>query len=203
MLVAQRAATLLTIARDVKIQIEFNPAVVAEYRLVGYENRALKREDFNNDQVDAGEIGAGHTVTALYEVALVGEGGSRVEPLRYGRDEKLVAKSSELAFVRLRYKRPDESISRLIERPVRAEEARNSFANASDSTRLAAAVAAFGQKLKGGNYTGSFSYDDIAALARSSRGADSSDSVGEFIRLVGLAQALGARKPEVSQAASD
>ncbi len=191
-LVAQRSATLLTIARDVKIQVEFNPAQVAEYRLIGYENRALKREDFSNDQVDAGGIGAGHSVTALYEVALVGEGGERNEPLRYGSEAKPAARGDELAFVRLRYKRPEQEQSRLIEQPVRAGSA-VAFAQASDALRLTAAVAAFGQKLKGGSYTGDFDYAQIAALAKSARGAEAGESIGEFVQLVGLAQALSAR----------
>ncbi|MDO9453069.1 MAG: VWA domain-containing protein [Stagnimonas sp.] len=193
-LVAQRSATLLTIARDVKIQVEFNPAVVAEYRLIGYENRALKREDFSNDQVDAGDIGAGHSVTALYEVALAGEGGERNEPLRYSTEAKPVGKGSEMAFVRLRYKRPAQDASRLIEQPVRASSA-VPFAQASDALRLTAAVAAFGQKLKGGTYTGDFGYEQIAALAKSARAADDSESVGEFVKLVGLAQGLSASAP--------
>ncbi|MES2684074.1 MAG: VWA domain-containing protein [Pseudomonadota bacterium] len=190
-LVAQKSATLLTIARDVKIQVEFNPAVVVEYRLIGYENRALKREDFSNDQVDAGDIGAGHSVTALYEVAYAGEGGERVDPLRYSTEPKAVAKSSEMAFVRLRYKRPEQDTSRLIEQPVRAASS-VAFSQASDALRLTAAVAAFGQKLKGGTYTGEFSYEQIAALAKSARAADDSESVGEFVKLVGLAQGLSA-----------
>lgn len=193
-LVAQKSATLLTIARDVKIQVEFNPAVVAEYRLIGYENRALKREDFSNDQVDAGDIGAGHSVTALYEVALAGEGGERNEPLRYSTEPKAAAKSSEMAFVRLRYKRPEQDTSRLIEQPVRAASS-VAFSQASDALRLTAAVAAFGQKLKGGTYTGDFGYEQIAALARSARAADDSESVGEFVKLVALAQGLSASTP--------
>lgn len=193
-LVAQRAATLLTIARDVKIQVEFNPAVVAEYRLIGYENRALKREDFNNDKIDAGEIGAGHSVTALYELAIAGEGGERVEPLRYTQEKKPAARSDELAFVRLRYKRPSEESSRLIEEPVRASSGKP-LSQASDALRLTAAVAAFGQKLKGGSYTGNYGWNEIAALAKSARAADSSDSVGEFVQLVGLAQGLSASAP--------
>lgn len=193
-LVAQKSATLLTIARDVKIQVEFNPAVVAEYRLIGYENRALKREDFSNDKVDAGDIGAGHSVTALYEVALAGEGGERNDPLRYSAEPKAAAQASEMAFVRLRYKRPEQDTSRLIEQPVRAASS-VPFDQASDALRLTAAVAAFGQRLKGGTYTGDFGYEQIAALAKSARAADDSESVGEFVKLVGLAQGLSANAP--------
>jgi len=193
-LVEQRDATLLTIAKDVKIQVEFNPAVTAEYRLIGYENRALRREDFSNDKVDAGDIGAGHSVTALYEVALVGEGGERVEPLRYGSAAKPAAKDAEMAFVRLRYKKPDEDQSQLIERPVRAD-ALVPMAQASDALKLTAAVAAFGQKLRGGTYTGSYGWADIAALAKQARGVDESASVGEFVQLVGLAEGLSSTAP--------
>ena len=113
-LVQEMASTLFTIARDVKIQVEFNPKVVAEYRLIGYENRALKREDFNNDKVDAGDIGAGHTVTALYEIALVGGKGRQVDPLRYGDELKDGADKNEFGFLKLRYKGPNGGSSKLM-----------------------------------------------------------------------------------------
>ncbi len=124
-LVEQMSATLLTIAKDVKIQIEFNPALVEEYRLIGYENRVLRREDFNNDAVDAGDIGAGHTVTALYEIALKGSGGSLTEPLRYGQTAGAdsAARGDEIAFLRLRYKQPDGDASQLQEWPIRRDQA--------------------------------------------------------------------------------
>ena len=120
LLIDQLSGTIQTIAKDVKIQIEFNPAVVAEYRLVGYENRALNREDFNNDKKDAGEIGAGHTVTAIYEIALKGSKGLAVDPLRYGEhaDERADPNATEFAFLRLRYKAPDGDVSKLIETPL-------------------------------------------------------------------------------------
>ena len=198
-LVAQRAATLLTIARDVKIQVEFNPARVREYRLIGYENRALKREDFSNDRVDAGDIGAGHSVTALYEIALAGEGGERNEPLRYGNSTLIapVSKSAELAFVRLRYKKPGEEKSRLIEQPVRFGDLRPDLAGdaSSASLRLAAAAAAFGEQLRGGRYLEGYGYADITALARGAASADAGGQLGEFLQLVGLAQGLSARTP--------
>src|SRR6056297_2803458 len=117
-LVDEMNATLMTIAKDVKIQIEFNPDVVAEYRLIGYENRVLEREDFNNDAVDAGDIGAGHSVTALYEIALNGAGGERLDPLRYGDSRASRESSNEVGLVRLRYKQPESDTSELIERPV-------------------------------------------------------------------------------------
>jgi len=190
-LVQARAATLTTIAKDVKIQIEFNPAQVAEYRLIGYENRALAREDFANDRVDAGEIGAGHSVTALYEITLTGSGGERIAPLRYG-DAPVVRGNGELAFLRLRYKAPDADASRLIERPIRRSEIRSDLAAASDDFRFAAAVAAFGQLLRGGRYTESLGFDDVLALARAARGDDAQGWRGELVQLVQLAQSLRA-----------
>jgi Ca-activated chloride channel family protein len=199
-LVTSRAATLMTIASDVKIQVEFNPAVVAEYRLIGYENRALKREDFNNDQVDAGEIGAGHSVTALYEIALVGGGGERIDALRYDM-KKPLAESDEYAHLRLRYKLPGESRSELIERPIGPGQRRASLQQASESFRFAAAVAAFGQTLRGGRYTGDYGYAELLALARGARGDDPQRWRDEFLRLAELASALtpAAAVPAVSQ----
>jgi len=194
-LVEQRAGTLMTIARDVKVQIEFNPAQVAEYRLIGYEDRMLKREDFNNDKVDAGDIGAGHKVTALYEIALKGGGGQRVDPLRYGDALAKTQDSGELAFLRLRYKRPEDGMgaaSRLIEAPVRMRDIETAAAT-TPSFRLAAAVAAYGQLLHGGTYTGHFGYADAIALARSAGVEHSFAEAGEFTRLAQLASALGSR----------
>ena len=201
-LVQMRAATLQTIAKDVKIQVEFNPAAVAEYRLIGYENRALKREDFNNDQVDAGEIGAGHSVTALYEIALRGSGGERVDPLRFPalweRPTAAIAGTArshqaELAFLRLRYKAPGGDASKLIERSITRADLAGSFAAASESLRFAAAVSAFGQILRGGRYTERYGYEDVLRLARASRGDDATGWKGEFVQLVELAQSLGTR----------
>ncbi len=190
-LVEQMSATLLTIAKDVKIQIEFNPALVEEYRLIGYENRVLKREDFSNDAVDAGDIGAGHTVTALYEIALKGSGGALTEPLRYGKPaDGAVPQNAEIAFLRLRYKQPDSETSQLLEWPIRREQALKDWQGASDRFRFAAAVAGFGQLLRGGKYTGAFSYDDVQALARTARGDDPYGYRGEFLSLVGLAKSL-------------
>ena len=191
-LVDEMSSTLATIAKDVKIQIEFNPEVVAEYRLIGYENRALKREDFNNDKIDAGEIGAGHTVTALYEIALTGSKGSRLEPLRY-QSKTLENKSmrDEIAHLRLRYKAPEGSESKLLEWPLQRASIKGDFAQASERMRFAAAVAGFGQLLKGGQYTGKFSFGDIAKLAYGARGEDRFGYRGEFLSLVKLAQSLG------------
>jgi Ca-activated chloride channel family protein len=185
-------STLLTIARDVKIQIEFNPERVAEYRLIGYENRLLNEEDFNNDRVDAGEIGAGHRVTALYEISLAGSDGQRLPPRRYKVEANtpsfaVASLKHELAHLRIRYKLPGEESSRLIEAPLT-----DSDFNTGGSTelRFAAAVAAFGQKLRGGRYLEGFGYDDIEQLARAARGGDPHGYRGEFMQLVKLAGAL-------------
>jgi len=189
-LVDQMSSTLNTIAKDVKIQIEFNPATVAEYRLIGYENRKLKREDFKNDKVDAGEIGAGHTVTALYEIALVGSGGERIENLRYGEKADDKKHGNELAFLRLRYKAPDGDTSQLIEWPLR----RQMVDNTTERFRFSAAVAAFGQQLRGGKYLEQFSYNHILSLAQGARGDDPFGYRAEFIKLVKIAQSLNGEK---------
>ena len=185
-LVDQLDSTLAVVAKNVKLQVEFNPAQVSEYRLLGYENRALKREDFSNDKVDAGEIGAGHTVTALYEIVPKGEKGW-LEPLRYGSAESAIsAKPGELAMLRVRYQLPEGGNSRLIERPIAA----GSEGKASDDLRFAAAVAAFSQQLKDGRYTGDFSLKDTQTLARGARGDDPFGLRSEFVQLVELAQSL-------------
>lgn len=184
-LVDQLSSTLAVMARDVKLQVEFNPARVSEYRLLGYENRALKREDFNNDKVDAGEIGAGHTVTALYEIVPKGEKGW-LEPLRYAAASAAEEKAGELAMLRVRFKPATGGDSQLIERPIS-----DVTRKPSDDLRFAAAVAAFAQQLKSdGRYTGSMSLRDTAALARSARGDDLFGLRNEFVQLVELAQSL-------------
>lgn len=184
-LVDQLSSTLAVVARDVKLQVEFNPARVSEYRLLGYENRALKREDFNNDKVDAGEIGAGHTVTALYEIVPKGQKGW-LEPLRYAGAAVAEGQSEELAMLRVRYKPAAGGDSRLTERSITGQ-----TTQASDDLRFAAAVAAFAQQLKGdGRYTGSMTLKDTAALARSARGDDPFGLRNEFVQLVELAQSL-------------
>jgi len=187
-LVDQLSSTLATVARDVKIQVEFNPAEVSEYRLLGYENRALKREDFSNDKVDAGEIGAGHTVTALYEVVPVGSKGL-LEPLRYQQAAKADSPAGELAWLRIRYKTPGQNVSKLLEQPIQASDVR-AVSQASEDLRFAAAVAAFAQQLKGDTYTGRFSLADSAELARNAKGDDRFGLRGEFVQLVELAQSL-------------
>jgi Ca-activated chloride channel family protein len=194
-LVQEIGGTLETIAKDVKIQVEFNPAVVSEYRLVGYETRALNREDFNNDKVDAGDIGAGHTVTAIYEITPVGSGAELVDPLRYGGQDaatptSAVLPSDEIGFLKMRYKLPEGSTSELIETPITKALAVDTVAAASEDARWAAAVAAFAQKLKGSNYGGTMSYEDIKALAQGARGSDADGYRAEFIQLINSAETV-------------
>jgi Ca-activated chloride channel family protein len=190
-LVNEMQSTLLTIASDVKIQVEFNPALVSEYRLIGYENRMLNREDFSNDKVDAGDIGAGHTVTALYEIVLAGSGGERISNLRYTTGQNQAhSNTGELAFVKLRYKQPGESRSVELSRAISSDAVNDSIDNSSDDLRFAASVAGFGQILQGGTFTGDWSYSDALALARNSRGADPHGYRSEFVHLIELAQSL-------------
>jgi Ca-activated chloride channel family protein len=189
-LVSELSSTLFTIAKDVKIQVEFNPAQVLEYRLIGYENRMLAREDFNNDKVDAGEIGAGHRITALYEVVPVGAKG-KVDPLRYGSSAAApaAARSDEIANVRLRYKKPDADSSQLLEYPI-SKQSLVAIDKTSPDLRFAASVAAFGQLLRGGKYLGGFGYDDVTKLAKGALGQDNEGYRHEFVSLVKLAQTL-------------
>jgi Ca-activated chloride channel family protein len=192
-LVEEGGANMLTIAKDVKIQVEFNPALVSEYRLIGYETRALNREDFNNDTVDAGEIGAGHTVTALYEIAPAGSGGELNDPLRYGTSAPVaneVAADDELGFLKMRYKAPLGDVSKLIEMPIGRDLVLDEAMKAGDDPRFAAAVAAFGQKLKGSSYGETITWQQISDLANGSKGADVNGYRAEFVQLVGLAALL-------------
>ena len=188
-MVSEMQSTLLTIASDVKIQVEFNPAVVAEYRLIGYENRLLNREDFTNDRVDAGDIGAGHTVTALYELVLVGSGGESNIPLRYGNNDVSATNDNELGFVRLRYKEPGETSSKALSTALHANEIKP-FSAASTDFRFAAAVAGFGELLRGGKYAGSWDYSQVLSTLRANRGTDPHGYRAELISLVELAQSL-------------
>ncbi len=191
-LVDQLVGTLFPIADDVKIQVEFNPAAVAEYRLIGYETRALRREDFNNDRVDAGEIGAGHAVTAIYEVTPVGSPAVLHDALRYA--DRTAAPpvtgarpegSRELAFLRLRYKAPGEDASELIELPIAL-----GMGPASSDQLFAAAVAGFGQLLRGGVYTGGWTWADAIALAGANIGDDPFGYRREAVTLMRLAESL-------------
>ncbi len=196
-LVEDASSTLFPIAKDVKIQVEFNPRKVSEYRLIGYETRALNREDFNNDRVDAGDIGSGHSVTAIYEITPKGSGGEQVDPLRYGQasvDNGGVANADEYAFVKIRYKLPEEDVSKLITTPVTSANEVSSFDQASNDQRFSVAVAAFGQKLRDENATAKFGYDKIMQIANAARGADPFGYRSEFLSLVRLASALGDNK---------
>ena len=196
-LVEEATSTLFPIARDVKIQVEFNPALVSEYRLIGYETRRLAREDFTNDKVDAGDIGAGHTVTAIYELTPAGSGAERIEPLRY-RSEAAASRpvfpgadfEDEYAFLKIRYKPPGEDASRLITRPVTRADEVEQVGAAPQEARFAAAVAGFGQLLRGGRYTGDYGYDDVLALAQDARGEDRFGYRAEFVTLVRLAKSI-------------
>ena len=186
-------STMFPIANDVKMQVEFNPARVAAYRLIGYETRMLARQDFKDDKVDAGDMGAGHTVTAIYEITPAAGAAKLVDPLRYGTGKKAApaGKNDELAFVRVRYKLPGESKSRLAEQPVRPATAHATLAAAPADQRFAVAVAAFGQRLRGEPQVSDYSYADIATLANDARGADTDGYRAEFVKLVRMAESLG------------
>lgn len=189
-LVDEATSTLYTIAKDVKIQVEFNPATVAEYRLVGYENRLLNREDFNNDKIDAGEIGAGHAVTAIYEITPAG-GKTHIDPSRYAKEKKAedsAGHGDEYAFLKLRYKKPDGTKSILMTTPITRGNEVSSLKDAPESTRFAVAVAGFGQLLKGGNNVET-TYNDVLSLAESAKGKDAFGYRAEFLNLVRLAKA--------------
>jgi Ca-activated chloride channel family protein len=212
-LVEQMSGSLVTIAKDVKIQIEFNPAQIASYRLLGYENRALAAKDFNDDKKDAGEIGAGHMVTALYELVPVGAATAApaanppsVEPLKYQQTDKAAAEdkvpdsdpapaltdaaaSGELLTLKLRYKEPDGDTSKLIEQPLK--DRGGSFNSASKDMQFAAAVASFGMILRNSQHKGTGNLAAVAEIASGSLGEDVGGYRAEFVDLVRRAQALG------------
>ena len=197
-LVEEMSGTLVTIAKDVKIQVEFNPAQVAGYRLIGYENRMLRTEDFNDDKKDAGEIGAGHTVTALYEIIPPGEtvGTASVDPLKYQQPlaglasdtAKPQAASDELLTLKLRYKLPDADTSTKLEFPI--TDRGGSFADATDDFQFAAAVASFGMLLRDSEHKGSSTFDAVLETAQSALGEDPHGYRGEFLELVRTAKEL-------------
>ena len=182
-LVDQLGGALFPIANDVKIQVEFNPAQIAEYRLIGYETRALKREDFNNDRIDAGEIGAGHTVTAIYEVTPVGSPARLSDPLRY-QPAEVTATSEEYGFLRLRYKRPGEDTSNLIETPILPG------GEATPDMQFASAIAGFGQLLQNSPYLGDWSYTQAIDLANGAKGDDAFGYRAQAVQLMRLADSL-------------
>jgi Ca-activated chloride channel family protein len=197
-LVDEASSTLFPIAKDVKIQLEFNPARVAEYRLIGYESRMLRREDFNNDKVDAGDVGSGHSVTAIYEITPVGA-PVLAEPLRYQAPVTAKAavpaadgKQAEIGFLKLRYKLPKEEASRLTEFVIGPEQTKRTIAEATAEARFSVAVAAFGQLLRGNPQVQGLGHDDVIALANGAKGEDAFGYRAEFVNLVRLAKSASA-----------
>jgi Ca-activated chloride channel family protein len=171
----------------VKVQVEWNPAVVAEYRLLGYETRALAREDFADDAVDAGDIGAGHQVTALYEITPVGSPARLTDPLRYAAAPE-GGPATEAGWLRLRYKAPGETVSALIEAAIPVQ-----GTDADEDARFAAAIAGFAQLLTGGRYLRGWGWDQAVALAEGARGADPFGYRAEAVRLMQVAQGIAGR----------
>lgn len=190
-LIEEAGSTLFTIAKDVKIQVEFNPARVSEYRLIGYESRMLNREDFNDDRVDAGEVGAGHSVTAIYEITERGGNNQLVDDLRYGdRETKQYGLSGEYAFLKIRYKLPNSTNSKLLTTPITNKHEYSNINRAPTDIRFAASVAGFGQILKGSPNTHGFSFEDCKNLAKGSMGDDRFGYRAEFIDLLSLAGSI-------------
>ena len=200
-LVQQMNRTLVTIAKDVKIQVEFNPALVASYRLIGYEKRMRRKEDFNNDKIDAGEIGAGHTVTALYEVVPVDSSANPtasvppVDPLKYQPPNPMAVATSqassnrkELLTAKLRYKKPEGETSELIERSLTDNGVK--FENASPDLKFAAAVAEFGMILRNSEHKGNGTLSAVLEWATEGKGRDTNGYRAGFIELVRRAQSL-------------
>ncbi|QYF95235.1 VWA domain-containing protein [Massilia sp. PAMC28688] len=185
-------STMFPIANDVKVQVEFNPAQVAAYRLIGYETRMLEKQDFNDDKVDAGDMGAGHTVTALYEITPASSAARLVDPLRYQApaNRSRVGTSGELCLVKVRYKLPGQPDSKLIQHVVQSGSAYTSLAAVPDDQRFAVAVAAFGQRLRSEKEVGNFSYGAIAELANGARGSDAEGYRAEFVKLVRMADSM-------------
>lgn len=188
----QLSSTLATIAQDVKVQVEFNPAVVKEYRLVGYENRLLNKEDFNNDKVDAGDIGAGHSVTALYEIIPVGVQGW-LNDSRYQKTPTASGNKTEYAHVAIRCKLPNQDQSILLNNPIKVGS--TPFADVDNDSKWVIATASFAELLKGGKYAGEMTYQKVAELANSAKGEDSYGLKNEFIELVNIAKSLSSQKP--------
>ena len=200
-LVNEFGGTLFTIAKDVKLQVEFNPAKVQGYRLIGYENRMLAKEDFNDDKKDAGELGSGHTVTALYEVIPAGVKSSflqKADTLKYQSNLTALSPTShtdEIMTVKFRYKAPDGDVSKLIEHAVKDN--RVAITGTSENFRFAAAVAQFGMLLRNSEYKSESSFDNVVSLAKKAKGSDDEGYRSEFIKLVESAQLLAKAKPAV------
>lgn len=199
-LVNEFGGTLFTIAKDVKLQVEFNPAKVQGYRLIGYENRMLAKEDFNDDKKDAGELGSGHTVTALYEIIPVGVKSSflqKVDSLKYQTNIQPLSKTSyneEIMTVKFRYKAPDGDVSKLMEHPVKDKQI--AIAATSENFRFAAAVAEFGMLLRDSEFKSTASFSNVVAMARKAKGTDEEGYRAEFIRLAESAQMLAGTKKD-------
>ena len=197
-LVRESDSTLVTMAKDVKIQVEFNPRQVAAYRLIGYENRLLDDQDFNDDEKDAGEMGAGHTVTALYEIVPAGVAlpGAPVDALKYQRraDTSRASRSAELMTIKLRYKQPDGGRSQRIEKVVGS-----AVSPLGANLGFASAVAELGMLLRTSPHAGDASFDRLLARARQFRGADPHNDRGEFIALAERASGLCRSKPATNQ----
>ncbi|MCB1197867.1 MAG: VWA domain-containing protein [Deltaproteobacteria bacterium] len=191
-LVDEASSTLFTIAKDVKIQVEFNPKRVAEYKLIGYETRALKREDFNNDAVDAGDIGSGHTVTAIYEITEPGSAGRKYDDVRYLNNAPVVKESEnnhadEYAFLKMRYKLPKQDQSKLITTPITET---NYTSSTNTDIKFAAAVAGFALKLKNSQDLQNYSYDQLLQLATQGKGKDGYGYRADLIKLIRLVQSI-------------
>jgi len=196
LLVDELGGTLFPIAIDVKIQVEFNPSQVAEYRLLGYETRILEREDFDNDTVDAGEIGNGHNVTAIYEIVPATAEFRWMGELRYGEAPAVEPDDQfggELAFLKIRYKLPGEDTSNLISRPISSEQVVVSLEDAPGDVRFSVAVAAYGQLLRDDAFLHAYGFDDVVDLANAARGDDNFGYRAEFIRLADLGGTLSSR----------
>lgn len=198
--VSEFGGTLFTVAKDVKLQLEFNPKFVKGYRLIGYENRMLKNEEFHDDKKDAGEMGSGHTVTALYEIIPAGVESAflaKVDDLKYQKTTEpgAGASSDEMLTVKLRYKQPDSEVSRLFEVPVR--DTHTPFARTSDNFRFAAAVAEWGLLLRKSEFKGTATYAQVIQTAQTALAKDSEGYRSEFVRLVKLAQSLDSQQKEV------
>lgn len=199
-LVKEMGGTLLTIAKDVKLQIEFNPTKVKGYRLVGYENRLLNNEDFNDDTKDAGELGSGHTVTAIYEIIPVGseETVGSIDPLKYQKPKSITAPySAEIMTIKFRYKEPKELSSKLITHVV--SDNKKSFENSSENCRFSCAVAEFGMLLRDSKFKGTANFKEIMSVAKKSKGKDEDGYRAEFISLVEKTELLMSTKASVSR----